>query len=239
MEGNSINKAYWYYDGRVDMTSKGYLPYLVLALSALMLFNVLPLALLTLYPFRCFQRFLDCCLSLKCKLALQIYIDTFHGCYEDTTHDYRHFAALYLAVRFLNLLMALLLNGNLYIPAAALLFVFTLVLVAKFQPYKYKRNNTVDIIMLLAMICICISPTMNTAEGIVFPKRLNEITVILAILIILSYLLFLILAKVLFKAIHCVTRSKTFIMRRTTDYEVNVEDQALLIYGSADYNSCR
>ena len=98
MEGNSVNKVYWYYDGRVDMTSKGYLPYLVLALFMLLLFNVLPLALLALYPFRCFQRFLDCCLSLKCKLALQIYMDAFHGCYEDTTHDYCHFASLYLAV---------------------------------------------------------------------------------------------------------------------------------------------
>ena len=35
MDRKSLNKAYWYYDGRVDMTSKGYLPYLVLALSAL------------------------------------------------------------------------------------------------------------------------------------------------------------------------------------------------------------
>ena len=100
MKGNSVNKTYWYYDGRVDITSKGYLPYLVLALFMLPLFNVLPLTLLTLYPFRCFQRFLDRCLSLKCKLALQIYMDTFHDCYEDTKHDYCHFASLYLVVRF-------------------------------------------------------------------------------------------------------------------------------------------
>ena len=43
---NHIHKAYWYYDGRVDMTSKSYLPYLVLALFMLLFFNVLPLALL-------------------------------------------------------------------------------------------------------------------------------------------------------------------------------------------------
>ena len=51
MYGNSVNKAYWYYDGRVDMDSKGYLPYLVLALSMLLLFNILPFTLLALYPF--------------------------------------------------------------------------------------------------------------------------------------------------------------------------------------------
>ena len=89
------------------MTSKAYLPYLVLALLMLIIFNIFPLILLSLYPFRCFQRFLNCCLpSIKCKLALQIFMDTFHGCYRDsTTHDHRHFAALYLAVRFFNILL--------------------------------------------------------------------------------------------------------------------------------------
>ena len=241
MDRKSLNKAYWYYDGRVDMTSKGYLPYLVLALSALMLFNVLPLALLTLYPFKFFQRFLDCCLSLKCKLALQIYMDTFHGCYEDTTHDYRHFASLYLTVRFLNLLMASLFNHNLYILAATLLFVFTLTLVAKFQPYKYKRSNTVDIVMLLAIISMGMSLSMYFAGGIMFTKWLVEITAIIAILIILSYLLFLILARLLPTAKQCVTKC-TFLTKRmikVKDSETNVEDQVLLIHGSADYNSCR
>ena len=40
MKGKSLNKAYWYYDGRVDMTSKGYLPYLVLALFMLLFFSI-------------------------------------------------------------------------------------------------------------------------------------------------------------------------------------------------------
>ena len=235
MKGNSVKEMYWYYDGRVDMTSKGYLPYLVLALCMLLFFNVLPLALLILYPFRCFQRFLDCCLSLKCKLALQIYMDTFHGCYEDTTHDYRRFASLYLAVRFLNLLMASMFNFYLFILAAALLLVFTLALVAKFQPYKYKRSNTVDIVMLLAIISMGMSSSMYFAGGIMFPKWLVEITGTIAILIILSYLLFLILARLLPTAKQCVTKCKTFLK----DCEMNVEDQALLIHGSADYNSCR
>ena len=46
---------------------------------------------------------------------------------------------------------------KLYLPAAALLFVFTLAIVAKFQPYKNKRNNTVDIIILFVTISgLCI-----------------------------------------------------------------------------------
>ena len=88
----SVSKALLYYDGSVDMTSKDYLPYLVLALFMLFTFNILPILSLTLYLCRFFQRFLDRCLSLNCKLALKIYMGTFHGCYEDTTHDYHYFA---------------------------------------------------------------------------------------------------------------------------------------------------
>ena len=179
VEGNNIYKAYWYYDGRVDMTSKSYLPYLVLALFMLLFFNVFPLALLALYPFKCFQRFLEICLSQNCRLMLHIYMDSFHGCYEDNTSDYRHFATLYLAVRFLHLLMSSVFNYNLYLPAAALLFVFALALVAKFQPYKCKRNNTVDIILLLVMISGYISSSMYYAGpvGFMYPKWLGMITI--------------------------------------------------------------
>ena len=80
-------------------------------------------------------------------------MDSFHGCYEDTAHDYHHFATLYLEVQFLiNLLLSSVFIFHHYIPAAALLFVLVLALIAKFQPYKCKRNNTIDIILLLAVI---------------------------------------------------------------------------------------
>ena len=51
MEGQRVNKAY---DGTVEMASREYLPYLLLAIFMLIAFNILPLALLTFYPFQCF-----------------------------------------------------------------------------------------------------------------------------------------------------------------------------------------
>ena len=64
-------------------------------------------------------------------------MDTFHGCYKDGEHDYRHFAALYLAVRFLNLLLFSVLRiTNVYCIVATLLVAITLTFVANFQPYK-------------------------------------------------------------------------------------------------------
>ena len=237
-ESNRIHKAYWYYDGRVDMTSKSYLPYLVLALFMLLFFNVFPLTLLALYPFKRFQRLLDFCLSQECKLALQIYMDSFHGCYEDTEHDYRHFATLYLAVRFLNLLMSSVFNYNLYLPAAAFLFVFTLALVAKFQPYKCKRNNTVDIILLFTMISGYMSSAMYYAGGFMYPKWLNEITTSISALILLCYMVFLILAQVFPMVVKCFKKYKILLISKIKASVVNVEDGALLDHGSANYNAC-
>jgi glucan phosphoethanolaminetransferase (alkaline phosphatase superfamily) len=60
--------------------------------------------------------------------------------------------------------MSSFLNYILYLPAAALVFVFALALVAKFQPYKHKRKNTVDIILLLTIISTLISSSMNHGE---------------------------------------------------------------------------
>ena len=226
------------------MTSGDYLPYLMMAVFMLLIFNILPLLLLALYPFKCAQRLLDNYLPIRCKVALQIFMDTFHGCYEDTTHDYRHFATLYMAVRFLNLLSVSVFSIKLYAPAASIIFTFTLVLVAKFQPYKCKKYNTVDIVMLLAVIIIYTSASMHSRDVWFFPKLLNGIILGAAILTIYCYLLFLILSQhnIFLKVTQCFIRSKIFLnflrCGKIKHAEVNVEDQALLNHDEADYNSC-
>ena len=148
--------------------------------------------------------------------------------------------ALYLAVRFLYLLLMSVFNYNLYIPAATLLFVFTLALVAKFQPYKCKRNNTTDIIVLLSVISACISLVMVHAGGVMYPRWLSSIIVCIAMLIFFGYQLFLILIRVLPQSVHCYKTCKTFLMSKlkVTDMIQNVENQALVHHGSAGYNSC-
>ena len=57
MEKQYVNIHYWYCNGTIEITSEAYLPYLVTASFMLLIFNILPLLLLTLYPFRCFQKF--------------------------------------------------------------------------------------------------------------------------------------------------------------------------------------
>ena len=235
MKGEHVRKAYWYYRGSMDMTSNDYLPYLVLALFMLLTFGILPLLLLAFYPFKYFQRLLICLLPLKCKVALHIYMDTFHGCYKNGTHDYRHFASIYMAIRFFNLLFISVFNHRLYLPAASLLFAFTLALVAKFQPYKDKRSNTVDIIMLMAIMFGYTSSAMHTIDFVFYPRWLNEIILWTAVLITYSSFLFLILARISLKVKLCL---RHIIFGKVNRDEVDAEDHTPLGREEANYGAC-
>ena len=76
-----------YYDESVDYFGTDHLPYAVLAMTVLLVFTVLPILLLCLYPCRCFQKFLNSC-HLRSQ-ALHIFMDAFQGCYKDGTSGTR------------------------------------------------------------------------------------------------------------------------------------------------------
>ena len=145
----------------------------------------------------------------------------------------------YLAVRFLNLLMASVFSFTLYVPAATLVFVFALALVAKLQPYKHKRSNTVDIMLLVLMINVSLSSTMLYIGRFVYLKVLKGIVLVIFSLIILSYQIFLILACIWPKSIQCCKKCKTHLMNKIRMNGVNEGDRVLLNPESVDYNSCQ
>ena len=240
IEGHLISKSYWYYDGRVDMTSREYLPYLILALLMLLIFNVFPLVLLTIYPFKFFQRFLNCLPCTKYKLALRLFMDTFNGCYKNNEHDYRLFAALYLAVRFFNLLLlSVLRSTNAYCMAATLLIVFTLTLVAKFQPYKRKSSNTVDIVMLLTLITGLVSVALWYTSGLRYPKWVFGIMLSIVALLPPSYVVYLAVAHIKPKLSQCFRRINTLLLERKSQRKLgeDADDPTLLNPGNTNYNT--
>ena len=68
----------------------------------MMLFGLMPLLLMLVYPTRTFQKCLNCC-GLRC-LPLHIFMDAFQGCYKNGTkgtRDYRFFSAVYLLLRLM------------------------------------------------------------------------------------------------------------------------------------------
>jgi hypothetical protein len=130
--------------------------------------------------------------------------------------------------------MSSVFDYSLYLPSATLVFVFALAVVAKFQPYKHKRNNTVDIILLLVMISAFVSTAMHNGEPYIYPRWLNDIIIGISALIVLGYLVFLILACILPQAIQCCKTCKTFLIMMI---EGNEGDRPLLNHESTDYSS--
>ena len=202
MEGQRLNKVYLYYDGTIEMASKEYLPYLLVAVFMLLTFNILPLALLALYPCQCFQKVLDkCCFSDHCRLSLNIFMDAFQGCFKNSPRYLRHFATLYLTLRFINPLLFAIFGNLLQLPLCSLLLVFTMALVIKFQPYKSNSSNMVDTIMLFVTVSICQLSVMNELYDISKRRILVSLFLVklpLSILLIPpSYAVLLVVAKLL------------------------------------------
>ena len=80
-----------------------YLPYAILATGMLLLFVLLPVLLLTLYPFCWFQKLLNL-LPVRWYI-LHTFVDSFQGCYKDGTEpgtrDYRWCASMFFIARYL------------------------------------------------------------------------------------------------------------------------------------------
>ena len=215
MDGESVHIGRLYYNGSLIMTSKSYRPYLAIAVIMVLFFNILPLLLLAFYPFSCFQRLLsNCCCCPRYKLAFKIFMDAFHGCFEDTSHDYRHFATLYLALRFINLVLFSVFNYRSYLQTASLVVVFTLVFVTKFQPYKNKISNTFDMVYFLTVITAYTSMQMQFGVCPMVPRWINDIVTGITASIPIIIMLFTIITTLFPKPFKFLAESSPLLLKK-------------------------
>ena len=154
IHGKSLTRLFLYYDGSLEYFGKEHLPYGVLALVVLIVFNILPLLLLCVYPCRCFQR----CLN-RCRLRHQLlhtFMDAFQGHFKDGTNgtrDCRWFSALYLIVRIGFLASLSIVNNFIFwLPIGLSITLVLLLLTATLQPYKSPVHNNLDIFLLVMMV---------------------------------------------------------------------------------------
>ncbi len=162
-------EPYLYFDGTVEYFGKQHLPYAVLAITVLIIFNVLPLLLLCLYPCRCFQKVLNYC-GLRCQ-ALHIFMDAFHNGYKngtEGTRDYRYLSVAYLLMRiFCFIIAALTLTSVImtYFIVGVQFAVFA-ILISILKPYKVSRATAVDVVLNLAVSIFSFSAVANQLGGI-------------------------------------------------------------------------
>ena len=151
---------YLFYDGTTEYFGKEHLPYAILAVVVLLVFNIFPLLLLCLYPCRCFQRCLSRC-NLRSQL-LHTFMDAFQGHYKDGTNgtrDCRYFSALYLIVRicFFVEASAVIFSNNALFPISVTLLLVVLFLNATFRPYKSPVHNLIDMFLFTTSTLLLVS----------------------------------------------------------------------------------
>ena len=138
-----------YYDGTVKFFSVDHIPYAVLAIIMLLLFNITPMMLLYFYPCRIFQHCLNHC---PCQLqALHTFMDAFQGSFKTAPYDCRYFAASYLLFRIFNIFAQCLLQNSLYLPLIGSFFFFFSLVVSYVKPRRHHWYNLVDLLLLTSM----------------------------------------------------------------------------------------
>ena len=150
-------------DNSIPITSAKYIIAVISALVIWIIFNLLPILLLFLYPFGMFRRMLS---KLRLdRISLTIFTEKFHCCYRDGLDgkkDMRYFSGIHYFLVIPLLLFPSLMS---YIFKFDLLFITgTILLIAALlivlcRPYKKMYMNVCDTLLLshLAMICFMFS----------------------------------------------------------------------------------
>ena len=147
----------------MEYFGKNHLPFALLAITLSFIFFVLPMALLFVYPFACFQQILNK-IGLN-SLTLRTFVDVFQGPFKDgtnNTRDYRYFSGCILLVPLILYLTFSLTQSSVYYPVASVWILIYLTLHLVFRPYKRSLHNYITVAMLIALLAFYWGMTINS-----------------------------------------------------------------------------
>ena len=201
----------------------------------LFIFNIIPVLLLVLYPFKLFRQ----CLS-KCKLErlfITIFVEKFHGCYRDGLdggRDMRSFSGIYYVMMVLisqySKIKRLKVSRWLY---HAFIFLCFALLIIILRPYKQKYVNILETLFLVYIAITCVLLSRDPFAG--------EETQILIVLLIPSIVFGLIIfLKACIKLKNslikeCKYSCKQYFIGSKVDSEENANETQTLINPTSDY----
>ena len=186
------NSSVLLYDPSVNFLHSEHIPYVILALSIVIIFVLLPPLLLLLYPTRLFRKCLTCCGFRRWDI-LHLVMDVFQGWYKDGTegtYDYRSLSALYMILRivfsftYFKLLVSR--KYHLFKVLVGLVYTFLGVMFLAFKPYKMNwMNHTDGNIFLLLVFLILTNGFMN--KVIYYIEIASGLSAALVIILCLGY----------------------------------------------------
>ncbi len=141
MTGEYSNTIFVLVEPTVKYGGKEHLPFLIVALFFLVTVGVVPIAFLTFYQFRWFQKCLDVC-RLN-RQSVRAFVEVFQGSYKNGVvgrHDFRFFSGVYLIMR----LAVIVIWGSVTYVLLGIMGISGSLLFALFRPYYKYRQNVVD-----------------------------------------------------------------------------------------------
>ena len=154
----------------IDSSSTYHILLSILVIVIGIIYNILPLLLLLLHPFR---KFRSCLSRLHLNfIAVNTFVDKVYGCYRDGLdggRDMRRFASLYFFLRIAVLLVIWLTSSAVLRKLSCLYYVgilFSLVtlLVALAKPYKKSYMNNLDVLILFGCSVMCHTVALQTKQ---------------------------------------------------------------------------
>ena len=167
--GNWTYSYRLFYDATVPYFGSRHLPYAVVATVVVIVFAMLPVLLLILYPFRCFQKFLN--LFPVRWYILHAFVDSFYGSYKDGTQpgtrDCRWFASLFFLSRFCMIIAGAFTESMVYFKIATMILAVVAILFVMVQPFKenFSHFTTINVfyVLLLALWYSCVIGTSGAS----------------------------------------------------------------------------
>ena len=146
---NSNKKTSFFHDPALSYFGENHYPYAIVAIAFFVIYNILPLLLLCLYPCRCFHRCLN---KTGCRWqALHVFMDAILGSYSHKPRERRYFGTVYITLRILHLIVFSV-NFSVYLPAASYIVITAIGLVFIFKPYRNKWHNVIDVVLFSALL---------------------------------------------------------------------------------------
>ena len=180
-----------YFDGTQLMFQDGHLPFALLSVLILIIFNFLPLILLLIYAFPKTQF----CIPSSLQNVLYPFMDDILSCYKDGhngTSNCRYFAVIYPIARMIILSSIMWTESMFFYPCAAAVIIVCGILVTLIRPYKSALYNALDTLHLL---CLAVALVGNVAFFIAYVEDLQNIRVSYAMVLFpafvhVSYIIF-------------------------------------------------
>ena len=143
-----------FYDANVPYFGRSHLPYAIMAITILIIFVLLPILILLLYPCNWFQRFLNV-FPVNWQV-LHTFVDSFQGCYKDGTEagtrDCQWFSSSFFILQITLFMMAAITPTSMYFVISSVilvLFVISIIIIQPFKPNLSHYSNINAVFFLL------------------------------------------------------------------------------------------